>query len=186
MLVPRGLNFRTSPTVSNGLLGTAKGYCSWRQVAGYFDADGSVHLRTDSPVVLRLGLVWVDSCFDQLLQMRVFLIEQGVFVGNVLQQGCGAYSMQIASPKCCLIVAKLLAPFCFKKKEELTIVTDYYENRIDGTQALSRMNGAVIRGTRVGKMRTLILLPTYAEGKLSVARARGMKSAEARKCRTLC
>ncbi len=183
MLVPRGQTFHISPTVSNGLLKMVKGYRSWRQVAGYFDADGSVHVRTDSPVVLRFGLVWVDSCSDQLLQLRVFLREQGVSVGDVLQQGSGAYSLEIASPKCCLMVARLLAPFCFKKKEELMMVTDYYENRIDGTEALSRMNDAVVRGTRVGKMKPLIELPKYAEGKLSVARARGMKSAEARKSR---
>jgi hypothetical protein len=163
-----------------------EGYCCWRQVAGYFDADGSVHLRTDSPVVLRFGLVWVDSCFEQLLQLRFFLVEKGVAVGNVLQQGDGAYSLQIASPEYCLNVARRLAPFCFKKKAELIIVIDYYENRIDGKEALSRMNEAVIRGTRVGKIRALTILPKYVEGKLSVAHARGLKSAEARKCKAAC
>jgi hypothetical protein len=105
----------------------------------------------------------------------------GASVGNVLQQGAGAYSLEIASPEWCLTVARRLAPFCFKKKAELMTVMDYYENRIDGKEALSRMNEAVVRGTRVGKIRALAVLPKYVEGKFNVAHARGMKSAEARK-----
>jgi hypothetical protein len=90
----------------------------------------------------------------------------GASVGNVLQQGAGAYSLEIASPEWCLTVARRLAPFCFKKKAELMTVMDYYENRIDGKEALSRMNEAVVRGTRVGKIRALAVLPKIRRRKV--------------------
>jgi hypothetical protein len=156
-----------------------KGYRSWTQAAGYFDGDGSVHLRTDSPVVLRFALVWVDNCFEQLLQLKKFLSSRGIILGNVLRQG-DAHSLQIASPKFCLAAAKQMLPFCFKKEPELTILKDYYENNIDGTEAISRINAMVTCGIRLGKIRPSIVLPKYSEGKLRVARARGLKSAEAR------
>lgn len=73
------------------ILEKVRGYRTWTQVAGYFDGDGSVHLRTDSPVVLRFALVWVDNCFEQLLQLRSFLSSRGITLGNVLQQGIGVF-----------------------------------------------------------------------------------------------
>ena len=73
------------------------GYRTWTQAAGYFDGDGSVHLRTDSPVVLRFALVWVDNCYGQLLQLKTFLSSRGIVLGNVLQQGEGVFRLLIAS-----------------------------------------------------------------------------------------
>ena len=165
MPVGGGQTFRVIPIASNGFMRQVKAYCSWRQVAGYSDADGSVHLRTDSPVVLRFGLVWVDNSFDQFLQLRIFLNRRGISIGNVLQQGNGAYSLQVASPKSCLEVAKHLAPFSFKKKAELMTMIDYYENRIDGTEAIEGFNSAVTSGLRVGKIRPIRIRTNYAEGK---------------------
>jgi hypothetical protein len=162
------------------LLEKVRKYRTWTQVAGYFDGDGSVHLRTDSPVVLRFALVWVDNCFEQLLQLKGFLSSRGITLGNVLRQGVGVFRLQIASPRFCLAAAKQMSPFCFKKEPELTILKDYYENKINGTEAISRINEMVVSGIRLGKIRPSIVLPKYAEGKLMVARARGLKAAEAR------
>jgi hypothetical protein len=101
-------------------------------------------------------------------------------LGNVLQQGIGVYRLQIASPRFCLAAAKQMLPLCFKKELELTILKDYYENKINGTEAISRINEMVVSGIRLGKIRPSIVLPKYAEGKYTVARTRGLKAAEAR------
>jgi hypothetical protein len=49
------------------------------------------------------------------------------------------------------MAAKQMSPFCFKKEPELTILKDYYENRIHGTEAISRINAMVISGIRLGE-----------------------------------
>jgi hypothetical protein len=69
------------------------------------------------------------------------LVKKEISLGKVLRQGEDCYSVQIASPKSCVTVAKLLESL-------LKTVTEYYENRIDGTEALVRINEAIIRGTR--------------------------------------
>jgi hypothetical protein len=80
--------------------------------------------------------------------------------------------LQIASPRSVLAAAKQLAPFCFKKNKELRIVIDYYEDRIDGTEALLELNELVRQRLRLGKVRKPVPLPTYHAGKHQVARMR--------------
>jgi len=154
------------------------GYTSWTQTSGYFDGDGSAHVRLDSPVVLRFTLVWVDNSRDQLSQLRRFLLSVGIKVGGILNHGSGASGLQIASPKAVLAAATRMSPYCFKKYEELRIVIDYYENRITGTEAILRLNELVRQGIRLGKIRTPPRLPKYNVGKYMVARARGLKGAQ--------
>jgi hypothetical protein len=153
-------------------------YSSWDQVGGYFDGDGCVHIRMDSPVVLRLSLVWVDNCYEQLQQLRVFLKPKSIAVGSVLRHSKGAYMLQVVSPSAVLATAKELVDICAKKKKELRIVVNYYESRITGTEALSEFNELVRRKIRLGRIRPLILLPRYGEGKHMVARARGLRRAQ--------
>lgn len=92
----------------------------------------------------------------------------------------GVFNLQIASPKSALIVAKQMMPFCFKKYEELKVMADYYQDRITGTEAIRRINEAVNQGVRLGEIRGLRDMPKYGEGKHRIARARGMRAAEAR------
>jgi hypothetical protein len=129
--------------------------------------------------VLGLGLIWVDNSFDQLFQLRKFLLVQGIAVGNVLNHSNGVYRLQIGSPSSVLSAAKMLVGFCFKKRKELEAVISYYENRISGSAVLSIFNEQVRRGIRLGKIRPLTPLPRYRDGLYEVARARGLKGAEA-------
>ncbi len=71
--------------------------------------------------------------------------------------------------------------FCFKKAKELKTVINYYEDSITGTQAIIAFNTAVKTGLRTGKLRDVVFLPRYDQGKAAVAKARGSKSAEMRK-----
>ena len=180
----RGLLGKTCCDAMNGPLGTTQNpgaggrpvrYILWAQVSGYFDGDGCAHVRTDSPVVLRFTLVWVDNYREQLLQLRSFLLSKSIAVGNVLVHSPGVYMLQIASPRSVLAAAKQLVPFCFKKNKELRIVIDYYEDRINGTEALLELNELVRQRLRLGKVRIPIPLPTYHAGKHQVARMRVLK-----------
>lgn len=157
----------------------ANAYRAWGQVAGYFDGDGSVYINTTSHDVLRFSLVWVDNCREQIGQLRHFLVSQRISAGEVLRRGDGTFTVQISSPEGVLSTARLLLPFCFKKRKELGIVISYYENTITGTKALEGFNESVRAGVRVGKIRQLRNLPKYSEAKLIIAIARGKKSAEA-------
>jgi hypothetical protein len=154
-------------------------YKTWEQIAGYFDGDGTVYIDTTSKDVLRFSLVWVDNCREQIGQLRHFLVSQRISSGEVLWRGDGTYTMQISSPRFVLQASKLLIPHCFKKRFELQVVIDYYENRISGTAALEGFNTSVTTGVRIGRIRPLMVLPRYGEGKRNVATARGRKSAEA-------
>ncbi len=156
-------------------------YTLWAQVGGYFDGDGCARVRTDSPVVLRFTLVWVDNSHEQLRQLRSFLFSKGIAVGNVLKHSNGAYMLQIASPRSVLAAAKQLVHFCFKKNKELGIIIDYYEDRINGTTALLELNELVRQGLRLGKVRRPIRLQRYSESKHQLARIRGLGSVRARR-----
>jgi len=78
-----------------------QGYLKWSQTAGYFDGDGSVYLRTDSPLVLKFALVWVDNSISQLSQLRKFIQSQGIAIGNVLRHTEDVFRLQNFQPKVC-------------------------------------------------------------------------------------
>lgn len=159
-------------------------YRTWGQVAGYFDGDGSVYLNTASSQVLQFGLVWVDNCKRQLDQLRYFLTSRGIQVGRVTQDRQGVFRLHVASPKNVLKAAKLLLPHCSKKRFELSLVVNYYENRVNGTQTLEGFNQAVMIGLRVGKIRPLQLRQKYIDAKKEIAKQRGLRSKMFRKTRT--
>jgi hypothetical protein len=146
-------------------------YDSWDQVGGYFDGDGTVYINTGSSKVLRFSLIWVDNCRDQLGQLRRFLISQGISTGEVLRRADGVFSLQIAGHLNVLRAAKLMLPYCYKKRFELSLVIDYYENRLSGTEAIDGFNSAVKSAIRGGKIRALEIPEKYEEGKKE-ARAR--------------
>ena len=158
----------------------SSGYTSWAQTGGYFDGDGSVYLRIDSEFLLKFALVWVDNSRDQLLQLRRFLISNGVAAGNVLQHSTNVCRLQIGSPAAALLAAKQLVPYCFKKRQELQILVDYYENRITGSEGVSRINAMVRLNVRLGRVRTVPKMACYDEGKRESARARGRSAAKTR------
>jgi hypothetical protein len=143
-------------------------YDSWGQVGGYFDGDGTVYINISSSEVLQFSLVWVDNCREQLGQLRRFLVSQGISTGEVLRRGDGVFTLHIAGPTNVLSAARFLLPHCFKKGLELSLVIDYYENRISGTEAIEGFNSAVRRAIRAGKIRDLQMPKRYAEGKREV------------------
>jgi hypothetical protein len=143
-------------------------YDSWGQVGGYFDGDGTVYINLSSSEVLQFSLIWVDNCREQLGQLRRFLVSRGISAGEVLRRGDGVFTLHIAGARSVLRAARLLLPNCFKKNLELSLVIDYYENRISGTEAIEGFNSAVKRAIRAGKIRDLEMPRKYVEGKREI------------------
>ena len=65
-------------------------------------------------------------------------------------------------------------PHCYKKRFELSLVIDYYENKISGTEAIVGFNSAVKSAIRTGKIRNLEIPEKFEEGKKE-ARARTVR-----------
>ena len=162
------------PEAESHSIDYVNGYRNWAQVAGYFDGDGLVYLNTSSTEVLQFALVWVDNCKEQLEQLRFFLISRGISTGRVNRR-IGVFYLQIASPRCVLRACKLLLPYCFKKRTELHLVVDYYENKITGSQTIDGFNSVVRMGTRLGKIRTLRIPLKYDDAKREIAKRRGRR-----------
>jgi len=128
-------------------------------------------------------LVWVDNCREQLGQLRHFLLTSRISTGEVLRRGDGVFTLQVASPQNVLGASKQLLPYCFKKKFELRLTINYYENRITGTETIEGFNSSVRMGVRVGKIRISRVLPKYGEGKREIAARRGRRSQLLRRLR---
>jgi hypothetical protein len=57
-------------------------YNGWRQVAGYFDGDGSVTVHIGK-LTLDFGLQFTDNYHPQLEQLQYFLETHQVKTGNI-------------------------------------------------------------------------------------------------------
>ena len=62
-------------------------YDSWEQVAGYFDADGTIVIFDLSymPYKLCLYLSFVDQSIEQIRMIRNFMLARGIKTSNVLK-----------------------------------------------------------------------------------------------------
>jgi LAGLIDADG-like domain len=128
-------------------------YNGWRQVAGYFDGDGSVTVHVGK-LVLDFGLQFTDNYRPQLEQLQYFLETHKVKTGNISKNSREMMHVLLVSDDASLIEAtKMLLPFCFKKKQELEVLTDYMHNRITANAAIDVFNRLVTMGERTGKIR---------------------------------
>jgi hypothetical protein len=137
-------------------------YGSWREVAGYFDGDGCVGFAVGS-YVLRFPLSWADNSVGQLAQLRNFLISRKIRVGTITNSE--AQRLEIGAQDAILQAADQMIKYSGKKSYELSIARDYLLNRINGTEAVERLNQAIIAGEREGKIRHVNLPWTRIEGK---------------------
>jgi hypothetical protein len=153
-----------------------RGYDSWRQVAGYFDGDGTVML-TARTFTIYFSIEWADTSRAQLKQIKSFLRANAVYCQPKLITKHGkyvSYGLHVAFQDSILRLAKSLVRFSFKKKEELRGVIDYLENGITGNELIEIFNMAVRSGTRVGIIREVSLPYTRSEG-LRLARRLGAR-----------
>jgi hypothetical protein len=144
-------------------------YNSWRQVAGYFDGDGTIALSdlSNQPFKLGLSLIFVDQSSEQILNVLTFLRNHAVRTSNVLKTSKGTANMvavsQFDSVKSTL---RHMLPFLVKKSNEARVALDYYEGKIRGNDLLALFQKEVEDGRRERRTRKVAInVPyTYLEG----------------------
>ena len=142
-------------------------YTSWEQVAGYFDGDGNVGVEVVK-YVLKFKLRFSDTWKPQVLTIKWFLNREGISTSALWleKRDCrlDAYRIEVSSIADVLAAAKAMLPFCVKKAEDLQILVDYLEGRLNGNQAIERFNEEVRTGRRSGFIREPTLPHTRTEG----------------------
>ena len=126
-----------------------KAYSTWEQVAGYFDGDGSVTFFLWKFVVA-FYLDFADQYRDQLEQIASFLRSQGIPIGVTHKVSkAQAYTLRIADQDGVVKVAEGIAPYCFKKKQELITLLEYRKlDLISGSEVQKRFRRYVEIGKR--------------------------------------
>ena len=139
-------------------------YDSWRQIAGYFDGDGTIYFSDTSnqPYKLSISLVFVDQSLDQLRMLRDFLNLHGIRTSHVLKRSDSiAYELAVSQFKSVKRALGRMTRFLCKKAIEAQAALDYYEGRITGDQLVSVFQAEVDAGRRERKVRTVVLSVPY-------------------------
>jgi hypothetical protein len=144
-------------------------YTSWRQVAGYFDGDGTIAISDTSnqPFKLGLSLAFVDQSEEQMRMLKRFFEKRGVITSNVLKTSkASAYMIAVSRFEGVLFSLKAMRPYLFKKANEAQAVIDYYEGRIRGNDLYKVFQEEVAAGRRERRDRKVVIdVPfTYPEG----------------------
>ena len=136
-------------------------------MAGYFDGDGNVGVEVVK-YVLKFKLRFSDTWRAQILTIKSFLNQEGIPTSAVWEEKHegrrDAYRIDVSAIAAVLCTAKAMLPFCAKKTEDLRILIDYLEGRLNGNQAIERLNGEVRMGRRSGFVRGLSLPYTREQG----------------------
>ncbi|HYA56728.1 MAG TPA: hypothetical protein VED22_08040 [Nitrososphaerales archaeon] len=136
-------------------------------MAGYFDGDGNVGTEVVR-YVLKFKLRFSDTWKAQVLTVKSFLNREGIPTSALWHETSegrlDAYRIDVSALAGVLVAAKAMLPFCVKKAEDLRILIDYLEGRVDGNKAIERLNEEVRTGRRSGYIRDLTLPYTRAQG----------------------
>jgi hypothetical protein len=150
-------------------------YTDWKQVAGYFDGDGSPDFLVGR-TVLYPNLDFVDNYRPHIMMVRRFLMSQGLSVHKTNYDKGGAWKIGVAEEDSVRKMASEMLPFLSKKADEVKAILDYFDNKITGNQLAEAFNEKVKQGSRTGKIRVLDVPYTRAEGQRlgKEARRRGI------------
>jgi len=141
-------------------------YDSWEQIAGYFDADGTIVIfdLSNVPYKLGLSLIFVDRSTDQIKMVRGFLQKEGIRTSNVLRSNKRSNAWIVAigavdSVKACL---RLMLPHLSKKAVEAQAAFDYYEAKITRNNLVAVLQQEVEAGRRERHPRRVLIDVPYA------------------------
>ena len=160
-------------------------YDSWEQIAGYFDADGTIVIfdLSNIPYKLGLSLSFVDQSIDQIRMVRNFLRKAGIRTSNVLRQNMrsNAWIVAIGSVGQVKECLRLMIPHLSKKAIEARAVLDYYDGKITGNELVAVFRSEVEAGRRERRDRKVpIDVPfTYPVGKKALEQMRTPKLRDA-------
>jgi hypothetical protein len=141
-----------------------KPYSSWKQVAGYFDGDGTVYFSDTSnrPYKLSLSLVFVDQSIDQIKGVKEFLNKKGVRTSNILKRSdTETYQLAISDFKSVKKAMRRMVPYLCKKEIEVRAAIDYYDGKTTGNQLVAVFDAEVEAGRRERHPRTVELDVPY-------------------------
>src|SRR5271157_5890409 len=143
----------------------AKGYTSWAAVAGFFDGGGCVDIDSRA-YILHWVLSFSDNWIEQLEQVRRFLVGRGVSVGKPRRNGKAGWMFEVAEISSMRLMATemLLSGGIYKKRRELQLLLDYYNDKVTGNQVIEGFNSEVRRGIRTGKIREPNMPFTHRDG----------------------
>jgi len=126
-------------------------YYSWRQVAGYFDGDGTIATSdiSNRPYKLSLSLVFVDQSADQIANVREFLNKQGVRTSRILKRSdSNAYELAVSEFRSVKRTLRRMIPYLCKKEIEARAALAYCMDKITGNQLLAVFQAEVDAGRR--------------------------------------
>jgi hypothetical protein len=147
----------------NDLLESA--YNDWKQISGYFDADGNA-AYDPGRWVLFPRLSFLDNFRPQITMVQRFLVSQELHVWENNQAHGGAWRIGIARAESVYKAATMMRPYLHKKREEIVAIIDYLDSRITATQMVEVFNESVRKGNRTGKINPVDIPYTRKEGKL--------------------
>jgi hypothetical protein len=133
-------------------------YCTWEQVAGYFDGDGTIYFSdtTNQPYKLRISLVFVDQSIDQLTNIWNFLNQRGIRTSRILRRSdTFAYELAVSEFQSVRQALIQMLPSLCKKSIEAKAALDYYEGKITGNELHAVFQSEVEAGRRERKRRTV-------------------------------
>jgi hypothetical protein len=163
--------------------GGSNPYDSWRQVAAYFDGDGSVSIRVRT-FTLTFSLEFAESYLPQLLQIRDFLSPERIHARPIKIQRRSEhitnYALTVYSQREVLLVCKKILPFAFKKEWDIQTAIDYLGDRITGDEAIRRLNVSIESGRREGLVRKTCIPFRKSEGINMAAMIGGRRSGASR------
>ena len=139
-------------------------YKSWRQLAGYFDGDGTIAVSDTSnqPYKLSLSLIFVDQSYDQIENVRGFLNRCRIRTSRILKTAGGTANMvAISEFRSVKRTSKSLMPFLYKKAIEARAALNYYQGRTTGNQLVAVFAREVEAGRRERHPRKIPLNVPY-------------------------
>ncbi len=141
------------------LRGASGGYSSWRQVAGYFDGDGTIGIRKTSrgvPFTLNPVIQFTDQSKGQIEMLKRFLESHGTKTGKIWFNR--AWRVEAGTIEGLLRALTFMLPFLYKKAGEAEATIKYLEGGITENQLQQILEHAVKvgdPGTPDGRARSL-------------------------------
>ena len=141
------------------------GYDNWCAVASFFDGDGCVQVGPQKDTLF-VKLEFSDNWRPQLEQLLAFLHSHGISTGQISKMSGGAYHFVIVRQAGVIsaATAMLATRCCFKKRQELEWVLQYFGDRLTGTAFIERLNDEVRCGNRTGKIRHFEIPYLHSDG----------------------
>ena len=151
-------------------------YTSREQVAGYFDGDGYMGISdvSNRPYKLGLSIVFTDQSFDQIANIRDFLLGHEIKTSNILKTSKGtAYIVVVGGYESVKKTLRSMLPHLYKKANEIQAVLDYYKNKISGNKLLEVFREEVGAGRRERRQHRVALdIPYTRQEGLALMKAR--------------